>query len=118
MTFREKLIKLGACEEAVEWVGKRGQKQAWKICEVDVWMLWLIERTYPKAMLPACPLNFAYISACASCPADKRCGDAHVYMGRLEDSVDNQPVHKRCDYLRRRFRNGLPTLKVRKAVPK
>lgn len=39
MRFREKLIEMGACEEAVEWVGKRGFKRAWRECKRGDWMI-------------------------------------------------------------------------------
>lgn len=38
----KKLLKeLGACPEAVRWVGNRTLKRAWAECEQGDWMLWL-----------------------------------------------------------------------------
>jgi len=44
MKFTEKLKELNACDEAVEWVHKRGLYKAWKECERGDWMLWYISR--------------------------------------------------------------------------
>ena len=35
------LVKLGACSEAVEWVGDKSPAVAWKTCKRGDWMLWL-----------------------------------------------------------------------------
>jgi len=37
----EMLVKLGACSEAVEWVGDKSPAVAWKTCKRGDWMLWL-----------------------------------------------------------------------------
>lgn len=42
MKFRDKLIKINACSEAVEWVDKKGFKTAWKTCSRGDWMLWYV----------------------------------------------------------------------------
>ena len=39
------LSRLGACEEAREWVGDRTLEQAWAECESPDWMLWLHARS-------------------------------------------------------------------------
>ena len=39
------LIRLGACEEAREWVGARTLEQAWAECVRPDWMLWLHARS-------------------------------------------------------------------------
>jgi hypothetical protein len=44
MPFRGRLIKMGACPEAVEWVGSRGLSAAWRECERADWMLWFAAR--------------------------------------------------------------------------
>ncbi len=44
MKFSEKLNEMDACSEAVEWVGKRGVKTAWRDCKRGDWMLWLAGR--------------------------------------------------------------------------
>jgi hypothetical protein len=44
MTFRDQLIRLKACSDAVEWVGERTLEQAWADCERGDWMLWLAAR--------------------------------------------------------------------------
>ena len=51
MTFQEKLKKLKACSDAVEWVGNRTAKQAWNECQRGDWMLWLIGNSNPKNTL-------------------------------------------------------------------
>lgn len=44
MKFRDYLIKLGACNDAVEWVGDKTRAQAWEQCVRPDWMLWLIRK--------------------------------------------------------------------------
>ena len=40
MTFAKWLESVGACGDAVEWVGKRSATRAWKECQRGDWMLW------------------------------------------------------------------------------
>jgi hypothetical protein len=44
MKFSDKLKSMNACPEAVEWVGKRGLKTAWRDCHRGDWVLWLAGR--------------------------------------------------------------------------
>jgi len=41
MTFKQQLIDMNACHEAVVWVGRKSLKTAWSKCERGDWMLWL-----------------------------------------------------------------------------
>src|SRR5579863_714630 len=41
MTLKKLLASLGACQEAVQWIGERDLKTAWAECERGDWMLWL-----------------------------------------------------------------------------
>ncbi len=41
MKLKAQLIKMDACSEAVEWVGRKSLKTAWAKCECADWMLWL-----------------------------------------------------------------------------
>ena len=58
MTFREQLVEMDACAEAVEWVGEKTMAEAWATCERADWMLWLvgkIDGSYtPRLRLAAC----------------------------------------------------------------
>ena len=40
MTFKDQLVTLRACPDAVQWVGKRTAKQAWAECERANWLIW------------------------------------------------------------------------------
>lgn len=40
-SLRSRLISLYACDEALEWVGRRSLQTAWRLCERGDWMLWL-----------------------------------------------------------------------------
>ena len=44
MKFKDKLVKIGACKEAVEWVNGHGFKKSWATCERGDWMLWYVFR--------------------------------------------------------------------------
>lgn len=37
----KQLTAMGACKDAIEWVGERDLKTAWAECERADWMLWL-----------------------------------------------------------------------------
>ena len=43
MTFKQRLIEMHACQDAVNWVEDRTIKQAWDDCYRGDWMLWLLE---------------------------------------------------------------------------
>ncbi len=57
-TLHDRLLKLWACSEAVEWVGDRDLKTVWAECERADWMLWFAERT-------KCPRPLIVLAACA-----------------------------------------------------
>ena len=40
--FQKYLIEIGACKEAVDWVGNQTRAHAWKTCERGDWMIWLL----------------------------------------------------------------------------
>jgi hypothetical protein len=40
MSFKEQLIDMKACSEAIEWVGGRTLAEAWSECPRGDWMLW------------------------------------------------------------------------------
>ncbi len=40
----EDLKKLGACQEAIDWLGERTVEEAWLVCEGGWWMRWLLGR--------------------------------------------------------------------------
>ena len=44
MKFSDKLNNMGACQEAIDWVGRRGIMTAWRDCPRGDWMLWLAGR--------------------------------------------------------------------------
>ena len=54
--LRDRLIKMGACEDAVAWVGDRDITAAWAECQRADWMLWLAGRVVarPLVVLAAC----------------------------------------------------------------
>jgi len=58
MTFRKRLVKLGACSDAIAWVGEKTLAEAWETCDRADWMLWLVRRidgSYtPRLRLAAC----------------------------------------------------------------
>jgi hypothetical protein len=41
MTFKNELVALRACPEAIEWVGDKTLSEAWQTCKRADWMLWL-----------------------------------------------------------------------------
>lgn len=42
MAFRAELKKLGACEDAIKWVGNKSCARAWRECPRADWMLWYV----------------------------------------------------------------------------
>jgi hypothetical protein len=59
MTFARQLQLLGACEDAIEWVGKRSLKVAWRQCEEPQWQFWLLKHSegWSRAALNRCLLD-------------------------------------------------------------
>src|ERR1700690_807931 len=51
MKFSEQLRALGACINAVEWVGDKDLQTAWETCERSDWMMWLAGRTVDRKLL-------------------------------------------------------------------
>ncbi len=49
--LKRRLKSLGACSEAIEWLGKRDLATAWKECERPDWMLWLAGRIVDRKLL-------------------------------------------------------------------
>ena len=64
MTFANRLEKIGACSEAVEWLGRRGPTKAWRECERADWILWLFGRMLGK---PGWPSRKAIVLAACDC---------------------------------------------------
>ncbi len=54
MTFADKLVKMGACREAVHWVRKNkyGLKRAWANCPERIWISWLLNAMVGKTGWP------------------------------------------------------------------
>jgi hypothetical protein len=48
MTFKQTLLNLGACEDAVMWVGDKTLQESWDTCHRGDWMLWLYSRIRPE----------------------------------------------------------------------
>jgi len=44
MSFKQQLIEMDVCKEAIDWVEDRTIQQAWKDCQRGDWMLWLLEQ--------------------------------------------------------------------------
>ena len=44
MSFKQQLIEMDACQDAIDWVEDRTVQQAWKDCQRGDWMLWLLEQ--------------------------------------------------------------------------
>ena len=40
MKLSEKLDQMNACQEAVDWIGRRGLMTSWRDCKRADWMLW------------------------------------------------------------------------------
>jgi hypothetical protein len=46
MPLKQSLIDLGACPDAIKWIGRRrSAAKAWAECPRGDWMLWLLART-------------------------------------------------------------------------
>jgi hypothetical protein len=43
-TFKDELIKLDACKDAIEWVGDKTLQQAWSECKRSDWMFWFLAK--------------------------------------------------------------------------
>lgn len=71
MTIQEKLIELGACEDARKWAIGKSIEDIWETCHRGDWMLWLFKRTNPDDLRvltlakAKCALTAAYAAAYA-----------------------------------------------------
>jgi hypothetical protein len=63
MKFHDRLKKMNACTEAVEWVGDRSLARAWAECERADWMVWLAARGVNQGS----PLHIAIVRAAVAC---------------------------------------------------
>ena len=45
--FKNKLIELDACSEAMVWAEGKTLQEAWNTCQRGDWMLWMHERLHP-----------------------------------------------------------------------
>ena len=62
MKAKQLFCKLGACSEAVKWVGDRTYAKAWRDCQRGDWLLWITARmigkrgwpTHQQVVLAAC----------------------------------------------------------------
>ena len=48
MKVKELLEKMGACKDAIAWIGEKTVKEAWETCERGDWMLWYYAKKYPE----------------------------------------------------------------------
>ena len=48
MSFKQFLIEMNACQEAIDWVENRTIKEAWTDCHRGDWMLWFLEEMKEK----------------------------------------------------------------------
>jgi hypothetical protein len=44
MSFKDELITLGACKEAIKWVGDKPRFEVWETCRRGDWMLWVASK--------------------------------------------------------------------------
>jgi hypothetical protein len=54
MSLKDQLVKLGACNEALDWVGDKTIEEAWETCEDSEWMMWILEQTDLDLIDPVC----------------------------------------------------------------
>ena len=79
MKFKERLKSIGACEIALEWVGGRTAKQAWRECPNPHWMLWLC------AKAGSLKKYWGLILLRKRCPTDRG------YLRRIKQLYPNPP---------------------------
>jgi hypothetical protein len=76
--LRESLRRLGACAEAIDWVGERDLDTAWRECTRVDWMLWLAMRKAGRDGWPQSPVVVRAACSCAAAAwtAGAAAGDA------------------------------------------
>lgn len=45
MSFKDELMQLNACQDAIDWVSDRTREQAWNECKDGSWLLWYAAKT-------------------------------------------------------------------------
>ena len=85
-SFHDKLIELGACEEAIQWVGDRTLEEAWTDCHRGDWMLWLADEIHVNRKL--------IVKAACACA---RLALPHVPAGETRPLIAIETAEKWCE---------------------
>ena len=73
MTLTSHLRKLGACQEAIDWVGDKSLAEAWATCQRADWMFWFLKRSdYDRKALNGVLIDTMAIALEAARPASCR----------------------------------------------
>src|SRR5271170_4918306 len=95
MSLKSKLKALGACEDAVEWVGNRPLSTAWSECERGDWMLWLCARMIGEE---AWPTHQEIVRASCDC--------AELVLPIFEKENPKDKRVRECIEVTRKWANG------------
>jgi hypothetical protein len=91
MTVRQHLEELGACSEALTWLGERTAKQAWEECPKANWLMWWAART------PANSHTQIVLATCQCARRALRFVPAHEHRPQLAIEAAEQWAKKPTD---------------------
>ena len=101
MKFQDYLKSIGACQDAVDWVGDRDPQTAWAECHRPDWMLWLDEKL--NLLTDKQRRHFA-------------CDCAEAVLPIFENQCPNDDRPRKAIEVARRFANGKATDEERAAA--
>jgi len=90
MKFREKLKRIGACQEAIDWVGDKSPKEAWMTCGEMFWMYWFVEYLMDYRYLSHDDFSFIDLQFWLTGDADA----CHRMRGAVPYSVIGEAIRK------------------------
>ena len=100
MKAKDVLQKLGACEDAIEWVGDRTPTQTWRDCKRGDWMMWILAKhvdqkgwaTRDELTLLACDFAVRAVKKYWTDKSDTRPMDAIIAARRCVMARTNENI--------------------------
>lgn len=98
--LQKRLAGLGACDDALTWIGNRTLSRAWAECERADWMLWIASRLDGRCGWP--DLTVVVRAAC-SCAAASAAASAAAEAGSAAEAAEHRAM---CKIIRRIIKPG------------
>jgi hypothetical protein len=77
--LKRHLKRIQACKEAIEWVGKKDLKTAWKECDNACWLNWYLRRLFQGSIVYK-NANYVGVAESIYSPSRYTLGTAYDYF--------------------------------------